>query len=180
MNATRALPAAFVLALVLCLATPAALAQDGGLDDYEVHLERDHADAGPQESVDLPIVVENHGQARLRVTFELADPEGPPQGFHVVVPPPVELGPAEGGEPSTSRSMLAVHTPFQNGYVDESAEIPIRVQAHDAEDPDRRGDPTTVNVTVTAQGFHVPGPGSLAASAAVAAAAWMARRRRDP
>lgn len=152
-----ALTALLLLGPVLAGA-PTVLAQDGFQADYEVSLEREHADAGPQESVTFPITIENRGDERVRFTFERID-EDQTTGVQAAIPGPVELDGSGAGSKSAATVNLQVYTPFRNGYLDENHEVTLRIIPQDPEDPERQGQPTTVTVSVHTEGFYIPGPG---------------------
>lgn len=167
-----------ILLAPLLAAAPPALAQDGFQPTYEVSLEREHAEAGPQESVTFPIVIENRGDERVRFTFERVD-EDQTTGVQAAVPAPVELDGSGTGSKSTATVNLQVYTPFRNGYLDEDDEVTLRVIPQDPEDPERQGEPTTLTVSVHTEGFYIPGPGVWTVLAVLAAVAGARGLRRS-
>lgn len=175
----RTLAWCIVALSAILLITGSAAGVEGATNfDYEVHLEKTHAQAGPQESVEFPIVVENHGDEPIQVTFERAPEDGPSPGFQVTNPPPVALAAPPGDEPTTVQTVLTVYTPFHNGYVEEEAEITLNVHARHAENESLEGQSKTFTVTAAAEGFHVPGPGTVALLTTLGGIGWIARRHR--
>lgn len=160
--------------VVLLAATPGTLAQDGFQADYRVSLDQEQAEAGPQESVTFPVHIENHGDQRVRFEFELTE-ETRATTAQVVIPAPIELDGAQGGQPTTATARMQVFTPFQNGYVDEDQQVTFRVIPMDPENHDRRAEPRTLTVSVHTEGFYIPGPGAWTLLAVLAAVAGASR-----
>ncbi len=144
---------------------------------YNVRLEQKIGQAGPQESVTYPIVIENFSNGDTRFAFSLANPDSLPDGFNAVVPEPLILErPETAGEPTTGTVNFQVYTPFHNGYVNEVGAVQLEVTSSYAPDTDIEGETSHISTLTQARGWYVPGPGLLIVLLAVAGALGLARR----
>lgn len=126
--------------------------------------------SGPQKMIRYPIEVTNNGNARALVSWELL--EGPKGRWNVLLPEQVIVLPGE-----TLTAIVAVATPYENGYVSDEADFVLRAQTSSPEDPDQAGPSADLALRAKAEGWYVPGPAPVLVIAALAAAAAIARRR---
>lgn len=167
---------AWVLAVVLTAPLPGAGAQESYENAYEVHLKHDYGEAEPQASIVFPITIENYSNEDTEFVFEVEEEDAHGE-FHIIPPEPMILPAAAGaGEPTEGTANLVVYTPFENGYVDEDAEITLVIRSHNAQDPTQTGEEKTVTVLAHAEGFYIPSSGALLGGVSIGLAALMLRR----
>lgn len=153
-------------------------ATPGYLNLYNARVDKKIAQAGPQESVEFPIVIENYSNGPTRFVFSLSNPDNVPDGFEPVVPEPLVLqSDATGGTTTTGTVVFTVYTPFHNGYVNEVGAIQLQIDSFHAEDESYRGESSHISTLTQARGFHVPGPGWLVVAVALGGVALAVDRR---
>lgn len=163
----------------LATGSPASQGDEGRyVGHFEVHLERTNATAGPQEAITFPITIESYAKNDTQFTFEVAGDDGGINGFQIVPPAPLVIPAASGDEPRTATAKLTLYTPFENGYVSETADVTLTITARHASDPSLEGETKQVTVTASAEGFYLPSPGSIAVVGVLSAVAVAARRGR--
>ncbi len=144
---------------------------------YNVRLEQKIGQAGPQEAVTYPIVIDNYSNGDTRFVFSLANPDNVPSGFQPVVPEPLVLqSNATGGERTSGTVKFQIYTPFHNGYVNEIGAVQLEVTSAFASDTDIEGEASYVSTLTQARGWYVPGPSPLVVLLAVVVALGLARR----
>lgn len=159
-------------AIVNLTATP------GYLNLYNVRLEKKIGQAGPQESIAYPIVIENYSNGPTRFQFALSHPDNVPDGFQPVVPEPLILeSTTTGGTKTNATVTFSVFTPFHNGYVNENGAIQLRIDSFYAENTTYQGESSHVSTLTQARGLYVPGPGLLVLVALCAGGVLAARSR---
>lgn len=144
------------------------------LIDIETATPVQEAEAGPQKQILFPIVVKNHGNGRVLVTFEVVsdDPE-----WRAIAPPPIVLD-AVGGMTEDTANFL-VSTPYQNGPNDNEASFVVRVSTSSTMNYTFVGPSVDLTFHAQSSGLYVPAPG-LMPVALVLAAAGLILRRRSP
>lgn len=131
----------------------------------------DHRKAGPQKIIRYALELHNGGGGRMQVMFDL--PDGAPEGrWNVLLPAPVLLQPG-----ANATAVVAVATPYENGKVDESIKIVVRVIPSSAETT-QSGTPIDVPLHAAAEGLYIPGLSTPWLVAALAGLAAVAARRR--
>lgn len=154
-------------------------ATPGYLNLYNARVDKKIAQAGPQESVEYPIVIDNYSNGPTRFEFSLSHPDSVPDGFQAVVPEPLVLqSNATGGETTTGTVAFTVYTPFHNGYVNEVGAVQLQIDSFYAENESYRGESSHISTLTQARGLHVPGPGALMALVALGSAALAVGWRR--
>lgn len=138
--------------------------------DLASSLPRASASAGPQKQVAYRLEFANHGNARTRLAFELADQ--PSGRWNAILPEELVLAPGKEGA-----AFLTVATPFHNGYVAARGDYVVRALPAAADDPSITADPVEFRIHADVHGWYVPGPSPLLAVAALGLAAVLARRR---
>jgi len=106
---------------------------------------------GPMDTAVFPIEVENLGNARTKVYFEVV---GVPDGWIAVVTDDITL---DEGVGSKGTAYLTVRPPKGFGYHDEDTSIRVQMIPARAEDTSDRGDPEYITVVVESRGFSAIG-----------------------
>lgn len=154
-------------------------ATPGYFNLYNARMETKMAQAGPQESVAYPIVIENYSNGPTRFEFSVTNPDSIPGGFQPVVPEPVILeSTTTGGTKTEATVTFSVYTPFHNGYVNEQGAIQLTIDSFYAKDTAHQGESSHLSTLTQARGVYIPGPGSVAALVALAGVALAVGRRR--
>lgn len=154
-------------------------ATPGYLNLYNARVDKKIAQAGPQESVEFPIVIDNYSNGPTSFVFSLSHPDNVPDGFEPVVPEPLVLqSDATGGSTTNGTVVFTVYTPFHNGYVNEIGAVQLQIDSFYAENESYRGESSHISTLTQARGFHVPSPGWLVATVALGGVALAVGRRR--
>jgi hypothetical protein len=106
---------------------------------------------GPMDTAVFPIDIENLGNARTKVSFEISYI---PPGWSAIIADKVFI---EEGEGSKSKVYLTVKPPKGFGYHDDTATITIKYTPQMAENPDFIGKTEPINVLVESRGFSIIG-----------------------
>jgi hypothetical protein len=115
---------------------------------------------GPKDSAVFPIELNNLGNARTTVFFEIEDI---PKGWNAVINDDITLD--ENGQFSAT---LTVIPPRDFGFHDERQSIIIKMTPARAEDLTNIGNPSYVTVVVQSRGFSTPGFEAIAFIGAMA------------
>jgi len=115
------------------------------------YLESNSKVIGPMDTAVFPIEVENLGNARTRVYFEIADI---PDGWSAIITDDVII---EEGEGSKATVYLTVKPPKGLGYHDDTSSILIRYTPEMVEQPDFVGTSKPINVLIESRGFSFIG-----------------------
>jgi len=105
----------------------------------------------PTDKAVFPIEIENAGNARTEVTFEI---DNVPEGWGVAIDPKVVLEEAKG---SKVTAYLTVIPPDQFGYHYEEAKIRVKMTPAMVENPDEVGNPLYATFTVQNRGSSSSG-----------------------
>jgi hypothetical protein len=135
----------------------------------DASLPRASASAGPQKQIPYEVEFANHGNARTRVTFEMADRPG--GTWNAILPEELVLPP--GGQGS---AFFTVATPFYDGYVSAQGDYVVRALPAAADDRSLTADPIEFRLHADVHGWYVPGPSPLLAVAALGLVAVLRRR----
>ena len=106
---------------------------------------------GPMDTATFPIEVENMGNARTRIFFEI---EYMPEGWIAVVTDDITL---DEGEGSKGTAYLTIKPPKGFGYHYDEESIRVTMTPARAEDIQNRGESSYVTVIVESRGFATTG-----------------------
>ena len=136
----------------------------------------------PQTIINIPVSVNNLGNAQTKVTFSIA--EGSTVGevanaLQPQLPPPTTLGSKQAGATVTKADIvLTVQTPYKNGYMNDGGTLNYKITSAYAINPALRGDESQLSVLVTTRGFYVPGMSPILLLGLVGGLALAMRRFR--
>jgi len=106
---------------------------------------------GPMDTASFPIEIENLGNARTKVYFQVEDV---PDGWIAVVTDDIILDETAG---SKGTAYLTIRPPKGFGYHDEDVSVRVSMVPARAENTQDRGNPEYVTVIVESRGFSVIG-----------------------
>jgi len=106
---------------------------------------------GPMDTADIPIEIQNMGNARTRVYLELV---GIPKDWSASITNEVLI---EEGLGSKATAYLTVKPPKGFGFHDDTISILIKYYPEMAENPEYRGDSKTIDVLIESRGFSIIG-----------------------
>ncbi|MGF3554153.1 MAG: hypothetical protein ACQXXF_02610 [Thermoplasmatota archaeon] len=106
---------------------------------------------GPMDTADIPIEIQNMGNARTRVYLELVDV---PKDWSASITNEVLI---EEGEGSKATSYLTVKPPKSFGFHYDTATIYIKYTPEMAENPQYKGDSKVIDVLIESRGFSIIG-----------------------
>jgi hypothetical protein len=142
---------------------------------YNARMETKIVEAGPDEGVTFPIVIENHSNGMTEFAFELASQ--PASGFQPVLPSKIVLeSEATGGTRTSETVNFTVFTPFHNGYVSETASMALEIHSAYAADPSLEGESAQVSALTKVSGFYLPSLAPLVVVALIGCAAGLRGR----
>ena len=105
----------------------------------------------PTESAVFPIEIENLGNARTQVLFEILNV---PKGWTIAITDNVVLNEMEG---STATAYLTINPPQNTGYHYDEQNIEVKIIPVRADNPLDQGDPLYQTFLVQSRGFSTPG-----------------------
>lgn len=133
--------------------------------------------AGPQKDVPFEVQLDNFGNARTQISFEINERPGGSK-WQAVVPDDVILdSPASGGAKTSDTAVFTVTTPFKNGWNNEQGTYRLKMKTFAADDPTQEGVELFTNVLVRVRGVYVPSLEPFVMVAAVLGAALVARSK---
>jgi len=106
---------------------------------------------GPMDTADIPIEIQNMGNARTRVYLELT---GVPEDWSASITNEVLI---EEGVGSKAIAYLTVKPPKGFGFHDDTVTILIKYYPEMAENPDYKGDSKIIDVLIESRGFSIIG-----------------------
>lgn len=136
----------------------------------------------PQSTINIPVSVNNLGNAQTKVNFQIA--EGSTVGdvenaLQPQLPPPTVLGSKQAGSTVTKADiLLTVQAPYKNGYMNEVGTLIYKITSSYALNPALQGDESQLSVLITTRGFYVPGASPILFLGLVGAMALALRRFR--
>lgn len=136
----------------------------------------------PQTTINIPVSVNNLGNAQTKVNFDLG--EGSTVGdianaLQPQLPPPTTLGSKQAGASVTKADIvLTVQTPYKNGYMNEVGTLNYKITSAYALNPALKGDESKLSVLITTRGFYVPGPSPILFLGLIGVVALTLRRFR--
>lgn len=133
--------------------------------------------AGPQKDVPFEIQLDNFGNARTQVSFEINERPGSGK-WNAVVPGDIILdSPASGGAKTSDTAVFTITTPYKNGWNNEQGTYRLKMKTFAADDPSQEGIELFSNVLVRVRGVYVPSLEPFVMVGAVLGSALIARRK---
>ncbi len=133
--------------------------------------------AGPQKDVPFEVQLDNFGNARTQINFEINERPGGDK-WSAVVPDDVILdSPASGGAKTSDTAVFTVTTPFKNGWNNEQGTYRLKMKTFAADDPTQEGVELFTNVLVRVRGVYVPSLEPFVMVGAVIGSALIARQK---
>lgn len=133
--------------------------------------------AGPQKDVPFEVQLDNFGNSRTQISFEINERPGSGK-WQAVVPDDVILdSPASGGAKTSDTAVFTVTTPYKNGWNNEQGTYRLKMKTFAADDPTQEGIELFTNVLVRVRGVYVPSLEPFVMVAAVLGSALVARRK---
>ena len=133
--------------------------------------------AGPQKEVPFEIALDNFGNARTQISFEINERPGGSK-WQAIVPDDLILdSPASGGAKTSDTAIFSVTTPYKNGWNNEQGTFRLKMKTFAADDPNQEGVELFTNVLVRVRGVYVPSLEPFVMVGAVLGSALVARRK---
>jgi MYXO-CTERM domain-containing protein len=111
------------------------------------------AEAGPQKVAAFDIEVANHFNAQTTFVAELAD--APPEGWRVIVPPPLTLDAVQlGGGRVQDTMTVVVQTPYQEGMNVGELPFSVRLRPSASLDASLQAEPVTLSFVAKVRGLY--------------------------
>ncbi|MES2155711.1 MAG: hypothetical protein V4510_11300 [bacterium] len=143
------------------------------------------AEAGPRKTIDYAIQLNNLGNSRTFVNFNVVDSHSA-DGWNPVAPSQTSLeSKKQGGTQTTAETHFLISTPYKNGWNNKESTFQLKVWPQSTKDPALTGDEITVNILARVRGCYgptcvagIPGPEPGLYMVALLAFALASRRRK--
>lgn len=137
------------------------------------------AKTGPQKDISFPITLDNFGNARTRIQFEVAERPGGAKWSQVVPDDVILDSPYGTAEKTQDTANFQVTTTYKNGWNNEQGVYRLKLKIFAADDPTQTSPDLSANMLIRVRGVYVPTLEPFLLVGAVLASAMLIRARQE-